>query len=75
MTYEEIAAAMATPVGTVRSRVFRAREVIHHQLRRISDNGLGRENARLPSPTSRLLRSHANARIDARGTQCWVDAG
>ena len=44
LSYEEIAAAMATPVGTVRSRVFRARDVIHHQLRRVSDGGLGRDN-------------------------------
>jgi RNA polymerase sigma-70 factor (ECF subfamily) len=46
LTYEEIAAAMASPVGTVRSRVFRAREVIHHQLRRVSDSGLERDGRR-----------------------------
>jgi RNA polymerase sigma-70 factor (ECF subfamily) len=50
LTYEEIAAVMATPVGTVRSRVFRAREAIHHQLRRISDKGLERDNGRRSSP-------------------------
>jgi RNA polymerase sigma-70 factor (ECF subfamily) len=60
LTYEEIAAAMATPVGTVRSRVFRAREVIHHQLRRVSDNGLERDNRRRPSPVSRLQPSRPN---------------
>jgi RNA polymerase sigma-70 factor, ECF subfamily len=60
LTYEEIAAAMATPVGTVRSRVFRAREVIHHQLRRVSDNGLERDNRRRPSPASRLPPSRSN---------------
>ena len=58
LSYEEIAAAMATPVGTVRSRVFRAREVIHQKLRRVSDNGLERDSRRRPSPVSRLLRSH-----------------
>jgi RNA polymerase sigma-70 factor (ECF subfamily) len=58
LTYEEIATAMATPVGTVRSRVFRAREVIHHQLRSVSDKGLERDNGRRLSPASRLLRSH-----------------
>jgi RNA polymerase sigma-70 factor (ECF subfamily) len=33
MTYEEIAAAMDCPVGTVRSRIFRAREAIDKRLR------------------------------------------
>ena len=33
LSYEEIAAAMACPVGTVRSRIFRAREAIADKLR------------------------------------------
>ncbi len=33
MSYEEIAEAMACPVGTVRSRIFRAREAIDQRLR------------------------------------------
>ena len=33
MSYEEIAAAMDCPVGTVRSRIFRAREAIDKRLR------------------------------------------
>ena len=33
MSYEEIAEVMACPIGTVRSRIFRAREAIDHQLR------------------------------------------
>jgi RNA polymerase sigma-70 factor (ECF subfamily) len=33
MSYEEIAQAMECPVGTVRSRIFRAREVIDEKLR------------------------------------------
>ena len=33
MSYEEIAQAMACPVGTVRSRIFRAREAIDNKLR------------------------------------------
>jgi RNA polymerase sigma-70 factor (ECF subfamily) len=33
MSYEEIAAAMDCPVGTVRSRIFRAREAIDERLR------------------------------------------
>ena len=32
LSYEEIAAVMECPVGTVRSRIFRAREAIDHQL-------------------------------------------
>ncbi|AFL72657.1 RNA polymerase sigma factor RpoE [Thiocystis violascens] len=33
MSYEEIATAMECPIGTVRSRIFRAREVIDKRLR------------------------------------------
>ena len=33
MSYEDIAKAMACPIGTVRSRIFRAREAIAEQLR------------------------------------------
>ena len=42
LSYEEIAAAMDCPVGTVRSRIFRAREAIDKKLRPIFDAGLGR---------------------------------
>ncbi|MCS6946993.1 MAG: RNA polymerase sigma factor RpoE [Steroidobacteraceae bacterium] len=42
LSYEEIAAAMACPVGTVRSRIFRAREAIDRRLREVFDAGLGR---------------------------------
>lgn len=35
MSYEEIAEAMACPIGTVRSRIFRAREAIAAKLRPI----------------------------------------
>jgi RNA polymerase sigma-70 factor (ECF subfamily) len=42
LSYEEIAAAMDCPVGTVRSRIFRAREAIDRKLRPIFDAGLGR---------------------------------
>ncbi len=37
MSYEEIAAAMDCPIGTVRSRIFRAREAIDNQLRPLLD--------------------------------------
>jgi RNA polymerase sigma-70 factor, ECF subfamily len=42
LSYQQIASAMAIPVGTVRSRVFRARNIIDHELRRVHDGGLGR---------------------------------
>ena len=42
MSYEEIAAAMDCPVGTVRSRIFRAREAIDRKLVDVFDGGLGR---------------------------------
>jgi RNA polymerase sigma-70 factor, ECF subfamily len=44
LTYREIAATMAVPLGTVRSRVFRARNAIDHELRRAFDGGLGRQS-------------------------------
>jgi RNA polymerase sigma-70 factor (ECF subfamily) len=43
LSYEEIAAAMECPVGTVRSRIFRAREAIDARLRNVFDGGLGRD--------------------------------
>jgi len=42
LSYQQIAAAMSIPIGTVRSRVFRARDIIDHKLRRVHDGGLGR---------------------------------
>jgi RNA polymerase sigma-70 factor (ECF subfamily) len=42
LSYEEIAAAMDCPVGTVRSRIFRAREAIDRRLRDVFEGGLGR---------------------------------
>jgi RNA polymerase sigma-70 factor, ECF subfamily len=46
-TYSQVACAMSCPVGTVRSRVFRAREAIDNQLRHVFDDGLGRANNNL----------------------------
>jgi RNA polymerase sigma-70 factor, ECF subfamily len=42
LTYRQVASAMLCPVGTVRSRIFRAREAIDAELRHVFDNGLGR---------------------------------
>jgi RNA polymerase sigma-70 factor (ECF subfamily) len=47
MSYEEISAAMDCPVGTVRSRIFRAREGIDRRLREVFDGGLGRAEERV----------------------------
>jgi len=41
-SYEDIAATMDCPVGTVRSRIFRAREVIDRRLLQVFEGGLGR---------------------------------
>jgi len=48
LSYQQIASAMSIPVGTVRSRVFRARDLIDSKLRRVHDGGLGRRTAKSP---------------------------
>ncbi|HTY49571.1 MAG TPA: RNA polymerase sigma factor RpoE [Steroidobacteraceae bacterium] len=42
LSYEDIAASMDCPVGTVRSRIFRAREAIDRRLKEVFEGGLGR---------------------------------
>jgi RNA polymerase sigma-70 factor (ECF subfamily) len=42
LSYEEIAQAMNCPIGTVRSRIFRAREAIAQRLRPLLDTSGGR---------------------------------
>jgi predicted DNA-binding protein (UPF0251 family) len=37
LSYEEIAEAMSCPIGTVRSRIFRAREAVAEKLRPLLD--------------------------------------
>jgi RNA polymerase sigma-70 factor, ECF subfamily len=48
LSYRQIASAMSVPIGTVRSRVFRARDLIDHKLRRVHDGGLGRHATQRP---------------------------
>jgi RNA polymerase sigma-70 factor, ECF subfamily len=54
LSYSQVASAMSCPVGTVRSRVFRAREAIDNQLRHVFDDGLGRGKNNV-SPRSRQI--------------------
>lgn len=42
LSYEEIALAMACPIGTVRSRIFRAREAISARVRPLLQNQMGK---------------------------------
>jgi RNA polymerase sigma-70 factor (ECF subfamily) len=42
MSYEDIAAIMNCPIGTVRSRIFRAREAIAEKLRPLLDTSKDR---------------------------------
>jgi RNA polymerase sigma-70 factor (ECF subfamily) len=42
LTYRQVASAMSCPVGTARSRIFRAREAIDARLRHVVDTGFGR---------------------------------
>ncbi len=42
LSYEDIAARMGTPIGTVRSRIYRAREAIAQRIRPLLDRPAGR---------------------------------
>ena len=42
LSYEEIAEAMSCPIGTVRSRIFRAREAISERIRPLLENQSGK---------------------------------
>ena len=45
LSYEEIAQRMDCPIGTVRSRIFRAREAIDQEMRPLMDNATSTERA------------------------------
>jgi RNA polymerase sigma-70 factor, ECF subfamily len=68
LSYQQIASAMSIPIGTVRSRVFRARDIIDHQLRRVHDGGLGRH-------TPQRLRYAGSARqlAGSRRRACAIE--
>ncbi len=53
LSYAQIASELSCPIGTVRSRISRAREAIDHQLRADFDGGLGRAR---PNPSAREPR-------------------
>jgi RNA polymerase sigma-70 factor (ECF subfamily) len=53
LSYKDIASTMSIPVGTVRSRVFRARDIIDRQLRQVYDGGLGRDTGGSTFPTEK----------------------
>ncbi|MEZ7816302.1 MAG: sigma factor-like helix-turn-helix DNA-binding protein, partial [Burkholderiaceae bacterium] len=42
MSYEDIASTMACPIGTVRSRIFRAREAISARIKPMLDKQGGK---------------------------------
>jgi RNA polymerase sigma-70 factor (ECF subfamily) len=43
MSYQDISEIMSTPIGTVRSRIFRAREAVEQELHAVV-SGLGRRD-------------------------------
>ena len=42
LSYEEIAEVMRCPIGTVRSRIFRAREAVSARIRPLLENQAGK---------------------------------
>jgi RNA polymerase sigma-70 factor (ECF subfamily) len=43
LSYADVASSMSCPLGTVRSRVFRAREFVENRIRHVYEEGLGRK--------------------------------
>ncbi len=57
LSYSRVAEAMSCPVGTVRSRIFRAREAINRRLRHVLDDKRGVSSRRNgSSPRRRTLK-------------------
>ena len=65
LSYAQIASSMSCPVGTVRSRVFRAREAIDEFLRPVFDDGLSRARhpIHLPLPPTKLTPSRPETSV------------
>jgi RNA polymerase sigma-70 factor (ECF subfamily) len=59
LSYAAIAAAMLIPIGTVRSRVFRARKLLDWQLRQVIDGSMGHCMPRRVSPSAAVIASAA----------------
>lgn len=57
LSYSQVASTMLCPVGTVRSRVFRAREELDNQLRHVYEGGLGRRIVGKIPPIDATTRS------------------
>src|SRR5688572_31719715 len=78
MSYEDIAKAMDCPIGTVRSRIFRAREAIAEQLRPLLDTRKeDRKSTRLNSSHSQISYAvfclkKKKTKI-AAGLKTWLD--
>ena len=78
LSYSQVASAMSCPVGTVRSRVFRARESIDRQLRHVFDGAsrvrsteANRAMANLHKPTRSRVPYNEAAAHDGATTRCF----
>src|ERR1700719_3368787 len=72
LSYLDVASSMCCPIGTVRSRVFRAREAIDIQLRQVFADGLGRVKANA-SNTHALcsIRAASVPQVGPVRSECW----
>lgn len=59
LSYSQVASSMSCPIGTVRSRVFRAREAIDQQLRQVFGEGLAGARPRGISPRDEFAQPTA----------------
>ena len=65
LTYSQVASEMSCPIGTVRSRLSRAREAIDHHLRADFDGDLGRGAQKRSPPKPREAHSSGRAEESA----------